>query len=1187
MSKLRYEQTQDTSHISHSHDGLSGVRLQYDVDLHSQPRTLDNARAAKVRIMGKQGNIDYLEHGCGLTPIVKCYVGGKEVKIRVNIDRTTGFVTWSSEQEFTRADEAYLVIYGLATEYVIDDDAPEIDLTEYWCGYEWNVNDSDPSVKRITGKGLEDFFLREGGGILKGKLFKYVAVNPSTKEEVEVPIDDAEAYENYRYGQYGDLFAKMRGQLYYKVEKEGDIRRKKLSRYQLPGFRPYHSKDYIVYIGLYEASCNNERTKIYSRVTPESEYATHVGGDKNSNYTEKLFNMPATDMNTQTFSNLAHSKGEGYDIMDYMTWLMFSDLFMAEFGTRDSQATIQSADSNGYSCGGLGNGCTNISNWEAYNNGLNPVAELGCTDGLGSGYGQSLIPACSNGVEPSNAVYANRFYGIENPFGHIFKILTGLHVITKAGEGQTYESRNMYICDNPEKFMITENRDNGTDDVNIQFEAGYGFEGNAPIGNGYIKDVVMGTYGSMLASENGASTSTYFCDYNYTTQTISSSSRWSVFGGQPGDSSRGGFFYQYSHGSWSNSRSTSCGTRLCLYKQPYEETYFFCEDCSGEDNTIIIKKNASEAPNVHVEYSYDTINWKELKTPTTEGSEIYLPANKKVYLRGNNQKWATRNADNKPVGNCILANNNYNVGGNITSLLLGEDFTVDMVMTTSNNHCFENLFILPVNYSVSGCYNDQLISSEKLIFPNTTTYACYTNMFWGCKYMIYSPKVLPAKDVAPIAYEQMFADCWTLKTTPIFMGKNINRFSYSYIFSTCLNIQNAELHAVNYNGTMTTVGMFSYCRNLSEIKCYFQHYDNSNNQFKNWLQNVSPTGTFWLPYDSVFADDAPRNASGIPAGWSIKYFDPETGLERERVTEEELKETYFYCEDISGEADNEVVIHKTGTSAVYIKLDLEYSYDQENWIVLDTPDVDEVYDVNIPFNGHRRVYLRGENGSFGSDDTTRIKVSNLFTIGGNIASLHYKDNFINQTTIKTACSFYNLFALNNNLLYSHNLFIPYNVANKIMYHTMFYQCSYLITPPKKIPNITNIATVKDRLFNGTFIECQNLLKSPEIQLTDFSCNIDDKPHTFRTMFYNCSKLKTIKVHFKTIYIDPSIAYGGGNHPFYRFCEGVASTGDFWMPYDATWNPEEYRGIIVPQNWTIRYFNTITGDEVFPESTLVE
>jgi hypothetical protein len=53
------------------------------------------------------------------------------------------------------------------------------------------------------------------------------------------------------------------------------------------------------------------------------------------------------------------------------------------------------------------------------------------------------------------------------------------------------------------------------------------------------------------------------------------------------------------------------------------------------------------------------------------------------------------------------------------------------------------------------------------------------------------------------------------------------------------------------------------------------YYDNKN-KFVSWLNNVSPTGTFLLPEGSTFADDAPRDANGIPPGWTIQYFDPET-----------------------------------------------------------------------------------------------------------------------------------------------------------------------------------------------------------------------------------------------------------------------------------------------------------------------
>ena len=580
MSKIRYKQTKDTSHISHVHDGTSGCRIDYIKALHTQPLALDNAHQCVIRIVGTSGEVDYLEHGCGMDPIVRCYVGGKETYLKIEIDNTMGLVRWYSDKEFTVGDDARLVIFGMLTEYIVDDtEGPNIPLDRYWCGYEWNINDSDPSVTRITGEGMEEYFLRDGGGILKGTLFEYVAVDPTTKKEVIVPIDDPVDYENYRYGQHGDLFAKMKGQLYYKVERDGDIRRKKLSRYPLAGFKPYHKNDYIVYIGLYEASCNNERTKIYSRVTPESEYSTHLGGSysmatSGEHDINKFHNTPATYLSTSKFSDLAHSKGDGYDIMDYMTWLMLSDLFMAEFGTRNSQLSIQSNDSEGYSRGGLGNGCTNVSNWEAYNN-SNPFAELGCTDTHGSRCGQSLVPACASlGLEPANDVYANRFYGIENPFGHIFKLLTGIHFITKGNTTDSFEYYKTFICDDPDKFMVNANRDNGTDDIEVQFEAGYNYEGEKAHSNGYIKDVIFGDYGSMIPSVVGGGSNIYFADYNYSnygTGYFFSGLRWSPFGGISYYGSYAGWFCVGSSNGWSIS-SQSCGARLCYYKQNLEET---------------------------------------------------------------------------------------------------------------------------------------------------------------------------------------------------------------------------------------------------------------------------------------------------------------------------------------------------------------------------------------------------------------------------------------------------------------------------------------------------------------------------------------------------------------------------------------------------------------------------------------
>lgn len=285
---------------------------------------------------------------------------------------------------------------------------------------------------------------------------------------------------------------------------------------------------------------------------------------------------------------------------------------------------------------------------------------------------------------------------------------------------------------------------------------------------------------------------------------------------------------------------------------------------------------------------------------------------------------------------------------------------------------------------------------------------------------------------------------------------------------------------------------------------------------------------------------------------------------------------------------------KPGINGINVKLDLEYSYDQENWVVLDMPDADEVYDVNIPFNGHRRVYLRGENldnYSWGGDYHYGIQSVYNVAIGGNIMSLLNGSDYIGKTEVTNSkiIPFYRRFYSISTIIYSHNLILPALIYQKgYNFAAMFYDCINLITTPKKLPCTTQLTDDYYIGYGSMFSHCRNIIKSPEICINSIvmSKPISYPSQYFHGMFSECYKLKNIKVHFKTVDIDPLIEYGEG-HPFYIFCISVASTGDFWMPYDATWNPEEYRGIIVPQNWTIRYFNTITGDEVFPESTLVE
>jgi hypothetical protein len=517
--------------------------------------------------------------------------------------------------------------------------------------------------------------------------------------------------------------------------------------------------------------------------------------------------------------------------------------------------------------------------------------------------------------------------------------------------------------------------------------------------------------------------------------------------------------------------------------EEYIPDYFYVEDCSGEANTLTITKSDVHAPDVNVEYSYNGKVWTAAPTTTTVGISISVPANSKVYLRGVNATWGNYTSETSHSYNFIHATHNFNVGGDIMSLLYSHDFKNKLI---NSNYCFQRLFLNSTN----------LISAYYLKMPKyiNNTYSCLIYMFGGCINMEYGPEVLPAHHIEAEQYAGIFSTCYKLKNAP-------------------------EIYATTYNITgycRSFVMMFYNCTNISEIKCHFQHYDNSNNQFTNWLNNVSPTGTFWLPYTSCFADDAPRNADGIPAGWTIKYFDPETGLERERVTEEELRNTYFYVEDISGDA-NTLTIKKSSTdsSGLYANeadnINVEYSYDTVIWKTI--PKTTATKTINIPTNG--RVYLRGVNYRWGHSlivsGIQYLVYNNLtcaksFSIGGNLMSLinsiYYNTKFTLEAPHNEA--FIRVFSGTTNLKYSHNLVIQEmqfddNTVYNSLFFGMFQNSTGLVTSP--IMKLTYIGRYFcTRMFGG----CTSLLKPMDLS----TVNIVDIQGLHAVYSPGCTSLKS-------------------------------------------------------------------------------
>lgn len=170
-----------------------------------------------------------------------------------------------------------------------------------------------------------------------------------------------------------------------------------------------------------------------------------------------------------------------------------------------------------------------------------------------------------------------------------------------------------------------------------------------------------------------------------------------------------------------------------------------------------------------------------------------------------------------------------------------------------------------------------------------------------------------------------------------------------------------------------------------------------------------------------------------------------------------------------------------------------------------------------------------------------------FKAKGNIMSLLYGDNFKGQTIILGTHALMSLFFKSSTLVNAEDLILPATTLTQSCYSGMFYNCTNLILPPKKLPAIVLVTGCYSSMFRG----CSNLITAPEILATTLAENCCN--HLFR----DCVKLNYIKAMFITA---PSDTYTG------NWVDGVAASGTFVKNSAAQWNVTGINGI--PTGWTV-------------------
>lgn len=417
------------------------------------------------------------------------------------------------------------------------EDIPDIE-ERYAYGVEWDMASSSPDGKRVGNmqlhrelpvqSGMRGVVLDNNGGVYyyhEPTAWKMTFASKDYASMVEIPDH------------------------WYRIYITGTKFKMMLSSIPLPGYK--HISKF--YIGSSEAQMLRSLGLLMSDKTNSTDTR---GGDNTAEWDgtyRSLLGRPVTNLTRDQFRQAARKRGSGWEMYTYNAHKILFWLFAVEYATLDSQKPFNAQkDANGFAQGGLGPGPTQMTDWTNFNK-INPLIPCGYTNEFGNGSGEKayVVKNASGGTHAT--LMANRYRGIENPFGHIWKYTDGANIQVTTGDAGL---SILWTTDDPSNFSDTS-------------YTGYNKKGNICRTNGYAKKMLLGEDGDIVATEIGGSSSTYWCDYYYTN---TSANRMQVVrvGGRADDGSGAGLAYVGTNPAPSDA-GRNVGSRLCFFPE-YRKT---------------------------------------------------------------------------------------------------------------------------------------------------------------------------------------------------------------------------------------------------------------------------------------------------------------------------------------------------------------------------------------------------------------------------------------------------------------------------------------------------------------------------------------------------------------------------------------------------------------------------------------
>lgn len=423
---------------------------------------------------------------------------------------------------------------------------------DYWYGVRIDFSSADPALQRI---GRDDLHRSLP---IQSRMRRCVINDEGVVQYYLHPTDStlkADGTAANLDGTDGQVMVEI-PEFYYKCEEDADGATVLISEYPLPG---YH-RQRLQYVSAYQATIDRENTSLASVCSMAERYR---GGGNNAawdgTYRTSL-GRPVGAVSLTNFRAYARKRGAagvdgcGWNCYTYEANRAIYWLFVIEYATLNSQAAFNAeVDSNGFKQGGLGAGVSTLDGgkWSAYNNYF-PFVPCGITNTLGNATGvvnYEMPTEYDASAASPKVVEVPSYRGVENPFGHVFQWMDGALINVQSDEAGGRSL--LYVSFDPAKYSSTSVAD-------------YELVGDVPRNSGYIKRLLLGEGLCNIPYDTGGGSSTYHCDYFWTSIPATGTSlRGLNVGGKAYNGVSGGLTYSYANNAPTYAHAY-IGSRLCF-----------------------------------------------------------------------------------------------------------------------------------------------------------------------------------------------------------------------------------------------------------------------------------------------------------------------------------------------------------------------------------------------------------------------------------------------------------------------------------------------------------------------------------------------------------------------------------------------------------------------------------------------